>query len=87
MILAAANRRMMSEFGSIMHHQSSYGAQGSHRDISDLVAQMEKDEKTWSKWMARFSQKDEDFWYKKGKKDFYMYADEALKLGLIDEVF
>jgi ATP-dependent protease ClpP protease subunit len=48
---------------------------------------MEKEEKIWSGWMAEFSNKDSDFWYKKAKKDFYFTADEALELGLVDEVF
>lgn len=86
MILASADKRLMSEYGTIMHHQSSYGAMGSHTEIQNLVAQMEKDERTWSKWMAKFSNKNEEFWYKRGKRDFYMYADEALELGLIDEI-
>lgn len=86
-LLAGADIRSLSKFATVMHHQSSYGVHGKHDDITLTVKQMEKEERIWASWMAEFTKQDADFWYKKGKKDFYFTAEEALELGMIDEIF
>jgi len=88
LILAAGDERKISEFAWFMHHEASYGAEGRHSQVKDLVAQMEKEEKIWSDWMARFSSKDAKFWYKAGEnKDTYLTAEELVKYGVADEIF
>jgi ATP-dependent Clp protease protease subunit len=88
LILAAGDERRISEFTWFMHHEASYEAGGRHSDMKDLVAQMEKEEKIWSEWMARFSEKDADYWYETGcKKDAYFTAQELIDLGVADEIF
>lgn len=88
LILAAGDERRISEFAWFMHHEASYGAEGRHSQVKDLVAQMEKEERIWSDWMAKFSEKDAKFWYKAGEnKDTYFTAQELIDLGVADEIF
>ena len=88
LILAAGDERKISEYSWFMHHEASYGAEGRHSEIKDLVAQMEKEEQIWSEWMAKFSKKDSKWWYKTGcKNDAYFTAEELVKLGVADEIF
>lgn len=87
MVLAAGDKRKISKFAHFMHHKSSYMLGGDHDSIVEEVAQMEKEEKLWSMWMSEMSNKSERFWYNSAKKkNFYMNAQEALEIGVVDEI-
>jgi ATP-dependent Clp protease protease subunit len=87
MVLAAGDKRKISKFAHFMHHKSSYMVGGDHDSIVEEVAQMEREERLWSKWMSEMSDKSEKFWYDSAKKkNFYMSAEEALKIGVVDEI-
>jgi ATP-dependent Clp protease protease subunit len=86
-ILACGDRRKMSQYAQFMHHESSYGVEGRHSQNVAAIKQAEKEEKLWSKWMARFSKKTEKFWYEWGQHiDKWLWADDCVKYGVVDEV-
>lgn len=87
LIFSCGHKRIMSEFCQFMHHEASYETGGRHTQIKATVEQMEKEEKLWAKWMARFSDKNEDFWYDFAQHtDKYFTAEECLELGVSDEI-
>jgi len=88
LILASGNKRRFSKYATFMWHQSSYGLDGKHLDIKNVVEQQEREELLWAKWMAEFSTKDAEYWYNRAvSKDFYLNADECLEHGVVDELF
>lgn len=87
LILACGDKRKISRCSWFMHHEASYAIEGRHSVMKNEVAQLEKEEKQWAKWMASFSKKDEEFWYKKGiGVNAYFTPEELLRLGVIDEI-
>lgn len=88
-ILAAGEKRRMSEYCQFMTHQSSYETSGKHKDNKEFVQQAEREEEIWASYMAKFSNKSADYWkslHDTGE-DKYLDAAECLQLGVIDEVF
>lgn len=86
-ILAAGETRRMSKTGWCMWHGSSYEAVGSHKEIIDLVEQREREEKQWAAIMGELTTGSDQYWYDKAmKKDFYLTAEQAKDLGVIDEI-
>jgi len=88
LILACGNLRLMSKYSFFMHHETSYELEGRHSQIKSEVAQTEKEEKLWCKWMEEFSKKDQKWWKKSGiGTNAYFTAEDLLKFGVIDEIF
>jgi len=88
LVLGCGDHRRMSRFATFMHHASSYQVGGSHEEVKEEVAQMERDEDMWCGWMDQLSKLTAKQWRKKShKKNLYLNADETLKTGIIDEVF
>lgn len=88
LVLAAGDKRMISEYSFFMHHESSYEVSGTHSQVKREVAQTEKEEQYWAQWMERFSKKPKKFWMDHGVgKNAYFTPDQLLKLGVVDEVF
>lgn len=88
LILASGDKRKVSEYAWFLHHEASYGAEGRHSQMKNLVAQTEREEKQWAIAMASFTQMDEKFWATKGVHvDAYFTAQELLEMGVVDEVF
>ncbi len=87
MILAAGDKRKISKYAFFMHHEASYGVDGRHSEIKDMVKQTEKEEEQWCEWMAEFTKKPKAFWMKSGVRvDAYFSANELMELGVADEV-
>lgn len=87
LILASGNKRQISKHAWFMHHESQYGVEGRHSSNKAAGAQAEREEKQWAEWMAGFSKKNKEFWYKNGTNvDSYFSADELLELGVVDEL-
>lgn len=87
MLLSAGSTRKVSKYCWFMHHESAYGVQGRHSEIKAYVAQQEKEEMVWAKWMSELTKKDAKFWYKTGTHiDAYFTAEELVELGVADEV-
>ncbi len=87
MLLSAGAERRVSKYCWFMHHESSYGVAGRHSEIKSYVAQQEKEEQVWARWMSELTKKDQKFWYKTGTHiDAYFTAEDLVELGVADEV-
>lgn len=88
LILAAGDRRKASEFCWIMHHDISYGIDGTHREVTDYVAQVNREWQQWAECMYKFTgYKSIAYWKKLGTdKDMYFTSSEALDRGIIEEI-
>jgi len=87
LVLLAGNVRKMAEDSVIMLHESSYGIGGGHQSVKDFTLQADKE----NKWMIEFlianSTADRKFWESKiNRKDFYISAEEAIDLGIVDKL-
>lgn len=87
-ILAAGNKRRMSEYALFMWHEHSYDAGGKHSEVKAWVAQFDKEEDQWATIMAKFTARPAEFWKSTGKHtDKFFNAQQLLELGVIDETF
>lgn len=87
LILACGDERRMSKFAWFMIHEASYSVDGKHKEIKAAVAQNEREEIQWAKWMEEFSERDAKFWKKTAdEKDTYYTPEELKELGVVDEI-
>lgn len=87
LILACGDERRISTYSWFMTHEASYEVTGKHKEIKNTVAQVEREETQWAKWMEQFTKKDEKFWKKVASdRDAYYSPEELLELGVIDEI-
>jgi ATP-dependent Clp protease protease subunit len=87
LILAAGDRRKVSQYAFFMHHEASYQVEGRHSEIKHQIKQTDKEEDKWAEWMATFTKKDKAFWKKTGiGLDAYITVDELLEFGVVDEI-
>ena len=78
--------RAASKNTSIMMHEASAEVFGKSSDIkanADHIDQLEED---FYKMLAEKTSQPEDFWRKACRKDFYISAEKAMELGVIDKV-
>jgi ATP-dependent protease ClpP protease subunit len=89
LILASGNKRRMSKYSMVMHHEPSYNVGDSkHSEVRDKWENEEKLEELWCQFMAEFTKKPKKFWKNNGvKKDLWLSPKDLLKLGVIDEIF
>lgn len=89
LILAAGNKRKVSELCWFMWHEASYELiEGRHSEHKAVVKQEEREHLQWAKWMAYFTKKSKKFWLTQGIHiDAYFDAKELVKLGVADELF
>lgn len=85
---AIGHKRFASKHATFMYHQMSSGVDGSLEDIKQSMEQKYKmeiiiDEILLSKTKIRRSELDD---VKKLKQDWFLSSDEALKLGVFDEL-
>lgn len=87
LILACGKERRLSRFASFMWHESIYKVKGRHSQIMAEVAQKQKEEELWARWMAEFSKKSAKFYLAEGRHtDKFWSPEELLEFGLIDEI-
>lgn len=88
LILAAGDKRRISQFAWAMHHEDSYDLSGRHNEVKAAVSQRQREEDQWADAMAEFTYKDSFYWKTVGKGvDIYYSPQELLDLGVVDEVF
>ena len=78
--------RAASKNTTIMVHEASaeiFGKSGDIKANADHIDELEED---FYRMMATRTTQDEDFWRKECRKDFYMSAQKALELGVIDKI-
>lgn len=85
-LCAGTGLRAASKNTTIMVHEASANIMGKSADIKANAEHIDELEEDFYKLMAEKTNQDEDFWRKACRKDFYMTAEKAKELGLIDEV-
>lgn len=88
MIMLAGHKRFAHPLATLMYHQISTLAWGKIEEIKQEVTECERLEKLYDDYVLKHSnlikkQLDE---VKKLKQEWYIGADEAVKLGLVDEL-
>jgi ATP-dependent Clp protease protease subunit len=78
--------RAASKSSTIMVHEASAEIFGKSADIKANAEHIDELEEEFYRMMAKKTKHDEDFWRKACRKDYYMTAQKALELGLIDKV-
>jgi len=85
-LCAGTGLRAASKNTTIMVHEASANIMGKSADIKANAEHIDELEEDFYKLMADKTNQDEDYWRKACRKDFYMTAEKAKELGLIDEV-
>jgi ATP-dependent Clp protease protease subunit len=78
--------RAASKNTTIMMHEASAELFGKSSDIkanADHIDQLEED---FYKVLSKKTLQTEEFWRKACRKDFYISAEKALELGVIDKI-
>lgn len=78
--------RAASKSTTIMIHEASAEIFGKSADIKANADHLDDLEEDFYKVMADRTKMDADFWRKACRKDFYMTAEKAVELGLMDKV-
>jgi len=79
--------RVMSKRSSVMFHQSSNYLEGKFNDVKASLAFTQVIENDMYTLLAsRTTQSDPLWWKEKMKTDFFLSAEEALQLGVIDSI-
>ena len=87
LILASGDKRKISKYAWVMWHESSDVIGGKISKITAELAQIKRDEDMWAHWMGELTKKDQRFWQEQGVTfDLYFSADEAIEIGIADEV-
>jgi ATP-dependent protease ClpP protease subunit len=88
-ILAAGRRRSISEYAQFMHHETSYEI--GHARESEHETFLKESQSLSEKWcllMSELTGIPKQFWRQRGVgKDFYMDAQQCLKMNIVDEIF
>ena len=85
-LACGTGQRTASKYATIMFHQGSTFSQGK---LSDVRAGLEYSKSVEAKIYALLGEKTKkpaEWWEDKMKSDFYISADEALELGVIDTI-
>lgn len=85
-LCAGTGLRAASKNTTIMVHEASANIMGKSADIKANAEHIDELEEDFYKLMADKTTQNEDYWRKACRKDFYMTAEKAKELGLIDEV-
>lgn len=85
-IAMAGNIIKMSPISQIMIHNVSCNAKGDYREMDSTSEILKKNNRTVAKAYALKSGKDEELFLKLMNEETWFTSDEALKLGLVDEV-
>jgi len=85
-LCAGTGLRAASKNTTIMVHEASANIMGKSADIKANADHIDELEEDFYRLMAEKTNQGEDFWRKACRKDFYMTAEKAKELGLIDEV-
>lgn len=85
-LAAGTGKRRAHEHSHIMVHQLRGDVGGTMQEIDQTTQHHKGMQQKSEDLLARFSHKDKRYWQRVCKKEFYMTPDQALKLGIIDEI-
>lgn len=86
MLACTTGTRAASKMTSIMVHEISTANQGKASDIKANADHLQELEDLTFQLLAKKSIKDEEFWRKSARKDFFLTAEKAKTYGLIDVI-
>lgn len=86
LLCAGTGTRAASKNSTIMFHEISSGIYGKSSDMKANVQHTEKLEEILINIITENSKKDSLFWRDKILKDYYLSPEEALDLGVIDNI-
>jgi ATP-dependent Clp protease, protease subunit len=86
LLAAGTGLRAVSKHSKIMVHQLSSFAAGKLSDLKSNAKFAESLEADCNNILAECTNKDKEWWAKNQQTDYFLNAEEALKLGLIDKI-
>ena len=86
LILAAGNRRRMSNIAWLMYHEDCGKVKGNTSDMKFAALRFEQEEQQWAELLQKYTGRAASQWRAFAKQTTYFSAEEALKVGLIDEI-
>lgn len=86
LILMAGHKRFAYKYSTVLVHQGSTGAQGNTSSVMDTLEFYKKTEEVIKDYITTRTKITSELYDKKYKQEWFMYADEALEHGIIDEI-
>ena len=86
LLTAGTGLRAASKHSKIMVHQLSTFNMGKLEDVKSNAKFAEQLEDDCNNIMAECTNKDKKFWQESQRTDFFLSAEEALKLSIIDKI-
>jgi ATP-dependent protease ClpP protease subunit len=89
MIFAAADHRETSKYCTFMFHDVSLGYEGTGKNLQNIASQLSKEEQMYCEFLSENTKKNSLFWKKVlgSKRDVFFTAQEAVDIGLADNIF
>lgn len=84
LILAAGDKRIITEESWVMVHESSVKLKGNVSVLEKELSQLRRMEVQWCDLMAKYTMTSAKEWARMNKETTYLDADECLRLGLAD---
>lgn len=85
-LACATGQRMVSQNSTIMFHQASSFVNGKLGDIIATIEYVKKIETDLYALLAERTNKEASWWETNMKTDLFLTANEALKLGVVDQI-
>jgi len=86
LLAAGTGLRAASKHSKIMVHQLSTFNMGKLEDVKSNAKFAEQLEEDCNNIMAECTTKDKEFWKENQRTDYFLNAEEALELGIIDKI-
>lgn len=85
-ILAAADKRTVDTDCLIMIHDEETKVNGPEADVTKALVQMRKEEQQWADFFESVTGTPSKVWRDMSEATTYLRAEEALQLGLVDNI-
>lgn len=86
LLTSATGKRTISKRSSLMFHEISSFSYGKSKDIKSSNKHLEQLEEWVYLLLEERTNKDRHFWENEMNKDFFLTAEQALELGVVDEI-
>lgn len=86
LLISGTGIRAASKSTTIMFHEASAELYGKTADLKANADHIDELEEEFYTQMASKTKQDKEFWRKSCRKDFYLTAQKALELGVIDKI-
>jgi len=85
-LACGTGKRTITKYSTVMLHEGSSFGMGKRSDVITGAEHLKKLGDNVNEILGSVTKKDKKYWEKTLKTDTYLTADDALKLGLVDEV-